>query len=64
MVYWDLGHIESPIRTNVNSKVCIHIPTNTTENYPHRFTGSGSSHLNQVGILGSWVHGISHSHQI
>ena len=34
------------------------------ENGLYRFTGAGISHINQTGILGSWVHGTSGSHKI
>ena len=37
---------------------------NTTINYRHRSTGSGTSHISQIGKLLSRVHGTSDSHQI
>ena len=52
-VYRDLGHMESPIRTKFNILACISTLNNTTKYYPHRSTGSGTSHLSQIGILGS-----------
>ena len=30
----------------------------------YRFTGSGNSHINQIGILGSWALGTSDGQQI
>ena len=63
-VYRSLGHIERPIRNKFNIYACIPTLNNTTENYPHRSTGSGTSHSSQIGILGSRAHGTPDSHQI
>ena len=61
-VDWGLGLMERPIRTKFN--IYTYIPTlnNTTKNYS--FTGSGTSHISIIGILGSWAHVMSDSHQI
>ena len=64
LLYWGLGHIERAIRTNLNISVCISTVNNTTKNYPHRSTGSGTSHSSQIGVLGSWAHRTSDLHQI
>ena len=36
----------------------------TTTNCPHRSTGSGTSHISQIGVLGSGAHGTSDARQI
>ena len=52
-VYWGLEHMERPIHTKYDIYACIPTLNNTTENYPHGSTGSGNSHVSQIGILGS-----------
>ena len=63
-VYRDIGHMESPIRTKFNISACILTLNNTTKNDSHRSTGSGTSHISQIAMLGSWAHGTSDSRQI
>ena len=59
-----LEHMEIPIHTKFDIQACILTLNNTTKNYRHRRTGSGTSHISQIGKLGSWVHGTSDAHQI
>ena len=56
--------MERPIHTKFDIQACIRTLNNTTKDYPHGSTGSGTSHIRQVGILGSWAHLTSNSHQI
>ena len=62
-LYWGLGHMERPIHNKFHSYVCIPTLNMITKNYLQRSTGFGSSHRNQIAILGSWAHGKSDSHQ-
>ena len=52
-VNWGLEHMERPIRTKFDILTCILTLNNTTKNYRHRSTGSGTSHKSQIGKLGS-----------
>ena len=49
-------------------KICTYASITHTlvgiENGIYRSTGSGTSHINQAGIPGSWAHGKSDLHQI
>ena len=56
---WTQGHMGPPIHTTCDIYSCIPTLNNTNKNYPHRYTGSGTSHISQIGILGSWGHGTS-----
>ena len=56
--------MERPIRKKCDNGAGILTLNNTTENYSHRFSGSGTSHISQIGILGSGAHGTSDAHQI
>ena len=48
LVYRDLGHMETAIRT----KFDVQALNNTTKNNRHRSTGSGTSHISQIGKRG------------
>ena len=56
--------MERPIHTKFYIKACILTLKNGTKNYRHRLTGSGSSHISQIGKLGACAHGTSDSYQI
>ena len=58
-----LEHMEIPIHTKFDIQACILTLNNTTKNYRYRSTGSGTSHISQIGKLLSWVRGTSDSHQ-
>ena len=62
--YCGLGLIESPIHTKFDIYACLLTLNKPIKNYRHRSTGSGTSHISQIGKLLSWVHGKSDSHQI
>ena len=63
-IFWGLGHMELQIPTKFDFRAGILILINTIKNYTHLSTGSGTSHISQIGKLGSWAHGTSDSHQI
>ena len=55
--------MERPIRTKFDIQACIPTLNNTTKNYPDPFTGSGTSHINQIDIQGSCALQTFDSHQ-
>ena len=56
--------MQRPIYYKFNIWACIQTLNMTTKNYLDWFTGSGTSHIGQIGMLGSWAHGTFDSHQI
>ena len=56
--------MERPIHTEFDFKACILTLNNTTKNYRHRLTWSGTSHISQISKLGPRAHGTSDSHHI
>ena len=56
--------MESPIRRKFDIYACIPTLNMITKNDPDQSTGSGKTHISQMGILGSRGHGASDSHQI
>ena len=56
--------MQRPIQTKFPIEACILTLNVITKNYLDWFTGSDSSLISQIVILGSWAHGTSDSHQI
>ena len=52
-VYWGLERMERPIHTKFDTYAYIPTLNNATKNYRHRCTGFGTSHISQIGKLGS-----------
>ena len=44
--------MERPIHTKINILACMLTLNNTTKNYRHVSTGSGTSHISQIGNWG------------
>ena len=63
-IYWGLEDMEHPIHTKFDLWACIQTLNNTTKNNRHWSTESDTSHISQIGILGSWAHRTSYSHKI
>ena len=64
IIIWDpmfLGDICSA-QNSTTFELCLSISSVVITIY--RSKGSNTSHINHIGILGSWPHGISHSYQI
>ena len=56
--------MERSIHTKFDAKAPILTLNGISKNDPYQSTGSGTSHMSEIGILKSWAHGMSDSHQI
>ena len=56
--------MERMISTKFDIRAYILTLNNNNKNYPHRSTAACTSHISQIGILESWAHGTSDSHQV